>query len=84
MDKLLYADQLLVVALSSMNQNLVRFIEVVLVGALFGGLNAIASNIGGAGLVSTGVALAITAFIGVIEKSFSPAGTALFGSITVN
>lgn len=60
-----------------------RFIEVVLAGALWGGLTAVANNIAGAGIVSSGVALAITAIIGVLEQQFSKGGTALFGAVRV-
>lgn len=61
-----------------------RFTEVVLAGALWGGLTAVANNIAGAGLVSSGVALAITAVIGVLEQQFNANGTkALFGAVRV-
>lgn len=64
----------------TLSPNWIRFIGIVAMGGLWGALSAIAANIAGAGVVSSVVALAITAVIGVLENQFSTVATSTLGN----
>ena len=68
----------------TINEKTAAFLKAVAVAMVFGGLEAVAQNIGASGLVSATMATVIVGVIGLLEQTFSKNGTkALFGSVNV-